>query len=83
LKLHRALLRQFQDQAAVVARRAARAVEVDDVQPVGAVAAVLGKQGAGVGIVAGFGIEVAMQQPHAVSAAQVDGWYQTHGPQSL
>ena len=64
---------------AVAGAAVARAVEIDDVHPIGAVVAILGEQCAAAPcVVAGFGREVALQQPHAASALQVDGGNQAH-----
>src|ERR1700679_1262025 len=69
---------QLRDDALVAETAVLGAVEIDDVQPIGAVAAVLFEQGPRVSLVARLGGEVAVQQPHTVSGLQIDGGDEAH-----
>ena len=75
--------RQFADDVEVAARAVTGAVQVDHVQPFGAIAAIAHEQFPGIGVVAGFRREIAVQQAHAAAVLQVDGGYEHHGRGAL
>jgi hypothetical protein len=77
--MHHPLRRECSDQRAIAQRTIARAIQVDDVQPAGAECAIACQQAEWIGRVARFGVEIALIEPHAGAAAQVDGRDQKHG----
>jgi hypothetical protein len=70
------------DRVTVALRAVARAVEVDDVDLPRAQCAVAIEHVERVGGIDGLGVEAALQQAHALAAAQVDGGNQQHQPSS-
>ena len=78
LQRHRALSCQFENDFAIAVVAVPSTVQIDDVQPVGAIAAILGEQRTRIGVVAGFGLEVASQQPHAMAVLQVERRDEAH-----
>ena len=66
------------DQITVGELPVTRAVEVDAVQPLSAECAVSRMQRLRRDVVARLGVEVAVQQPYALTVAQVDGGQQAH-----
>ena len=78
LHLQRALRRERNNGGAVGKLTVARAIEIDDVEPVGAHVAVLVEKRARIGVVARLGIEIAAQQPDTAAAPQVDGGNEAH-----
>jgi hypothetical protein len=72
------LPRQLDDDVAIAAGTVACAVQVDDMQPVGAKVAILDEQSERIRAIAGLGVEIAPQQAHAMSVLQIDGGDETH-----
>ena len=61
------------DDGVVAAASVPRAVEVDDVQPVGTEVPIAGEQLRRVRVIARLRRKVALQQPHAAAALEIDG----------
>ena len=77
--LQRALRGEPDDDAAVGEPAILRAVEIDDVQPVRAERAITQQQLVRLEVVTRLRVEVALEQPHATAAAQIDGGNEDHG----
>ncbi len=78
LQLDGPLRSQPHDDCLIVELSVAGAVEIDDVQPVGAQVFILRKQILRIRRVARFAGEIALPQTHAAAGFQIDGGNQTH-----
>src|SRR6185369_2335985 len=72
------LRRELDDDAPVGEHAVLRAVEIDDVQPGGSELAVSVQQVERLVFVAGFRVEIALEQAHAAPVPEVDGRDEQH-----